>query len=142
MKHIKLFEEFITEDKLDEIDYTDSPFKKCPELCVKKKTATKMQGELSKIGEMAHLIFTHPGVSEKEIVNMMLDLPLNTPQKDTYSRGGHQVTNILSKLFSTPYVKRTSERPARYYAHPDPTLTIEELEEIFVGAKHGKSYGI
>jgi len=140
MKHIKLYEEFITERVKE--DYSESPFRKCPELCVKKKTGDKMPGDLSRIGEVAHLIYLNPGFSEKEIINLVLGLPLNTSQKDTYYHGGHQVTNLLSKLMQTPYAKRTSTRPARYYAHPDPDMTIDELVEKFKGSVHGKNYGI
>ena len=140
MKHIKLFEEFIVERVKE--DYSDSPFKKFPELCVKKKTGDKMPGDLSRIGEMVHLMYLNPGLSEKELINLVLGLPPNTSQKDAYYNGGHQVTNLTSAALQTPYVKRTSTRPARYYAHPDPDLTIEELVEKFEGAIHGKNYGI
>jgi hypothetical protein len=140
MKHMKLFEEFIIERVKE--DYSDSPFKRCPELCVKKKTGDKMPGDLSRVGELAHLIYLNPGLSEKELINLVLGLPANTSQKDTYYNGGHQVTNMTSAALQTPYVKRTSTRPARYYAHPDPNLTIDELVEKFKGSIHGKEYGI
>lgn len=49
---------------------------------------------------------------------------------------------MISKLMQTKYAKRTSTRPARYYAHPDPDMTIEELVEKFKGSVQGKNYGI
>lgn len=140
MKHLKLFEEFIVERVKE--DYSESPFRKCPELCVKKKTGTKMVGDLSRVGEIAHLMYLNPGYSEKELTNLVLGLPLSTPQKDTFYNGGHQVVNLISKLMMTLYAKRTSTRPARYYAHPDPDMTIEELVEKFKGSVQGKNYGI
>lgn len=142
MKHLKLFEEFISESKADEIDYKKSPFRKFPELCVTKKTGTKMPGELNRVGEVVHVIYENPGFSEKELANFLLGYPLNTPQKEVYHRGGHQITNLLSKVLSTKLAKRTSARPARYYAYPDPNLTIDELVDKFSGTVQGRNYGI
>lgn len=162
MKHIQTFESFkkvfndintsffldnnqFIDEKLkigDKTNYSNSPFLKFPELLIKKKSGLKNIGDLNSCGEMVHFIYMNPGLSAKEIKNILLGYPINTPEHETYRIGGHSLEKPIKDALATPYVKRTSERPARYYAHPNETLTIEQIKHELRGHIIGKKFGL
>ena len=131
------FDQFINEKlgKGDKLDYSKSPFLKFPELLIKKKTDTKNVGDLNTCGEMVHFIYYNQGHSAKELKNLILDHPIDTSERDIYLRGGHSLEKPLKDALASPYVKRTNERPARYYADPEQNMTIEQIIQKHKGPK-------
>jgi len=138
------FSEFLNESlgKGDMTNYSNSPFLRFPELLTKKKTASKNAGELNSCGEMVHFIYFNQGHSAKELKNLILGHPINKPESETYTIGGHRLEKPLKDALNTPYVKRTNTRPSRYYADVDPNMTIEQIIHKNRGSIQGKKYGI
>jgi hypothetical protein len=138
------YNQFINENlwKGDKSDHSNSPFLKFPELTMTRKAGLKNKGDLNATGEMVHFIYKNPGLSAKEIKNLLLECPIDQPENITYYTGGHALQAPLKAALATPYVHRTTDRPAIYYAHPDPSLNIDQIKHELRGVLIGKKFGL
>jgi hypothetical protein len=153
MKYIELFETFVSESNpnrewLESLykrkpkntrDYgveKDSPFLQFPDLLVTRNTGKKKKGELSEVGEMVDFIFRHPGLSAKQLKNLVLGYHIDTPEDETYRKGGQGLGSLLTNgVLDSSCVDRTNERPAKYYALPVEGLTAAEMKEFYEKCK-------
>ncbi len=134
------FEEFVNESNEEYfgIDFSKSPFKNVKELTHK---VGKDKGELTNIGKIADFILKNPGLTRKEICQIILDMPRAT-EEYMYSRGAHNLINQLMRAFKSGYVIRDNSRPMKWYARVDKNETLEEVIERSKTAITSRKFGL
>jgi len=109
-------------DFLIESSKSESLFNKFPELLYK-----KLDKGLNPCGKMVVFIYNNPGLTSAEIHEIY---PSSFPEKD------------IQAALKTPYVKRTETKPRRYYANPDPSVSIDQIIYLNRGVIQGRKFGI
>jgi hypothetical protein len=140
----KSFDQFINESlgEGDNLDHSDSPFGKFPEFIMKRSSGNKKKGDINYAGEMVDWIYRNQGLSARQIKAGVLGFPENTKEDFMSYKGGVGVDTTLSAVLKTPYVIRSEERPGRYYARLDTSLTIDQIKQKHRGQISGRSYGL
>lgn len=136
---IMSFSEFLNEDSQGS---PTSPFKEFDVFKLKRDTKEGKKGDLNRAGRMADWIYRNQGLSSREIYAAILGYPSNTSQTYMYHRGGQAIDNILQSLVPIPYIIRSDERPARWYARLDDKTTIDEIKHKHRGQITGRTFGI
>lgn len=152
----KNFKEFLIEPKnsIDESinsyegmsgeDFSKSPFLnvESDKLFMKTNKGDYKKGDLNTTGRIAHFIYKNQGLSARQIKNKLLGKPENTPEGDTYRSGGRTIDQQLDAALLSGYVIRSNERPGRYYAKTDLSMTIDDIKAKHKGSIAAKRLGL
>lgn len=114
---------------------------KFPEFILKRRSGDRNKGELNDAGRMTDFIFRNQGLTAKQILQQVLNMP-GKSQKEMYYRGGQALDGVMSAALSSGYVIRNKETPMKWYARLDKTTTIPEIEQKHRGQIHGNQFGL